>query len=189
MLHTIWYWPQMIDTMFWTFVIKAAADRQNVLSVNSQNRNPSSNIYGMEIEAIPVKNFHNLFWPVYVLDRRAQSAGGLGPPKWEPRSRIGVYLGHLPFHSGSVALVFNPSTGRVSPHFHVVFDNSFSTVPYMNLGTTPPNWADLVLHSSATDTINASTLPSVPTGMEYEVPADLLQPKTSTFSTHALIWV
>ena len=147
MLHTIWYWPQMIDTMFWTFVIKAAADRQNVLSVNSQNRTPSSNIYGMEIEAIPVKNFHNLFWPVYVLDRRAQSAGGLGPPKWEPRSRIGVYLGHSPFHSGSVALVFNPSTGRVSPHFHVVFDNSFSTVPYMNLGTTPPNWADLVLHS------------------------------------------
>ena len=82
-----------------------------------------------------------------------QSAGGPGPPKWEPRSRIGVYLGHSPFHVGSVALVFNPKTGRVSPQYHVVFDDTFSTVPYMDAGMGPPHWEDLLKYSSekATD--------------------------------------
>jgi hypothetical protein len=41
----------------------------------------------------------------------SQSPGGPGPPKWEPQSRIEVYLGHSPFHAGSVALMFNPRTG------------------------------------------------------------------------------
>ena len=107
----------------------------------------------MPLDAIPVKTYHTLFCPVYVLDARAQSAGGPGPPKWEPRSRIGVYLGHSPFHAGSVALVFNPRTGRVSPQYHVVFDDTFSTVPYMDAGTEPPHWHDLLKYSSekATD--------------------------------------
>ena len=83
-----------------------------------------------------------------MLDARLQSAGGAGPPKWEPRSRIVVYLGHLPFHAGSVALVCNSTTGRVSPQYHVVFDDDLSTVPYMEAGTLPPNWEDLVKYSS-----------------------------------------
>jgi hypothetical protein len=90
---------------------------------------------------------------VYVLDARSQSAGGPGPPKWEPCSRIGVYLGHSPFHAGSVALVFNPKTGQVSQQYHVIFNNTFSTVPYMDAGTVPPHWEDLLKYSSkkATD--------------------------------------
>jgi hypothetical protein len=52
-----------------------------------------------------------------------------------------------------VALVFNPRTGRVSPQYHVVFNDTFSTVPYMDAGTVPPHWEDLLKHSSekATD--------------------------------------
>ena len=100
---------------------------------------PEFILYNVKNEKIPVKSFHTLFCPVYVLDSRLQSAGGPGPPKWEPRSRIGVYLGHSPFHAGSVALIFNPSTGRVSPQYHVVFDNEFSTIEYMEAGTVPPN--------------------------------------------------
>ena len=49
----------------------------------------------------------------------------MGPSKWEQRARIGIYLGHSPFHAGSVALVLNPRTGLVSPQFHVVFDDNF----------------------------------------------------------------
>ena len=70
-------------------------------------------------------------------------------PAWNGEcSRIGVYLGHSPFHAGSVALVWNSTTGRVSPQYHVVFDDDFSTVPYMEAGTLPPNWGDLVKYSS-----------------------------------------
>ena len=102
----------------------------------------------MEIEDIPVKSYHTLFWPTYVFDARLQSSSGAGPPKWEPRSQIGVYLGHLPFQAGNVALVWNPTTVRVSPQYHVVFDDDFTTVPYMEAGTLSPYWQDLIKHWS-----------------------------------------
>ena len=46
-----------------------------------------------------------------------------------------------------MALVWNPTTGRVSPQYHVVFDDDFSTVPYMEASTLPPNWQELIKHS------------------------------------------
>lgn len=85
---------------------------------------------------------------MYVLDYRLHDAGSIGPPKWDPRSWVGVYLGHSPFHAGSVALVFGIKTGRVSPQYHVVFDSDFTTVPFMEQGEEPSNWADLCQHLS-----------------------------------------
>ena len=63
---------------------------------------------------------------------------------WEPQSKEGMYLGHKSFHAESVALVLNPSTGHVSPKFHVVFDYEFSTVPFMREDTINPNLTYLV---------------------------------------------
>jgi hypothetical protein len=41
----------------------------------------------------------------------------------------------------------------VSPQYHVIFNDTFSTAPYMDAGTVPPHWEDLLKHSSkkATD--------------------------------------
>ena len=89
-----------------------------------------------------------MFSPVDVLDSCLKSAGGASPQKWEPRSIMGVYLGHSPFHASSVALVFNPLTGWVTPQYHVVYDGKFSTVAYMEEGAVPPNWPALVKYSS-----------------------------------------
>ena len=71
-----------------------------------------------------------------------------GLSKWEPRSYSRIYLGHSPFHVVSVALVLNPETIHVSPQFHVVFDEEFSTFPFMREGTITPNWTDIVHRSS-----------------------------------------
>ena len=71
------------------------------------------------------------------MDARLQSVGGGGPPKWDPRARLGIYLGHSPSHAGSVALVMNPKTGLVSPQFNLVFDDNFETVPQLRAGTVP----------------------------------------------------
>jgi hypothetical protein len=81
-----------------------------------------------------------------VLDSRLQS-GIAGPPKWEPQLQLRTYIGHSPLHTGSVALVFNPCTGHISPQFYVVFNDLFSTVSYMEKSEVPPNWADLVENS------------------------------------------
>ena len=45
----------MIDSMFWIFAMKAAAERHNTLTVNSNNKNPSSILYNVETETTPVK--------------------------------------------------------------------------------------------------------------------------------------
>jgi hypothetical protein len=149
LLHGIRMWPQMIDSMFWPFALKAYAERLNCLQVDQYGQTPESRMTGVSLQRhnIQVSNYHTLFCPVYVLDSRLQTAGGAGPPKWQPRSRIGVYLGHSPFHAGNVALVFNPRTGRVSPQFHCVFDDDFTTVGFMERGEVPPNWEDLCRNS------------------------------------------
>ncbi len=80
------------------------------------------------------------------MDSRLQSGVG-GAPKWEPQSRLGIYGGHSPSHAGSVALVLNPRIGHVSPQFHVVFDDHFTTVPFMEKNEVPPHWAKLIENS------------------------------------------
>ena len=148
LLHGMRLWPEMISTYFWPFAMKAAAEAHNKLAVDADGNTPESRLYGVtQHKYLPIQSFHTLFCPVYVLDHRLHSAGG-SIPKWEPRSRCGVYLGHSPMHAGSVALVFNPATGRVSPAYHVVFDDTFSTVPYMRATSLPPNWEELVKNSS-----------------------------------------
>ena len=46
-----------------------------------------------------------------------------------------------------MALVWNPTTGRVSPQYHVVLDVDFTNVLYMEAGTLPPNWQEIIEHS------------------------------------------
>ena len=84
--------------------------------------------------------------PVYILDAANQS-GAIGTPKWEPRSHTGIYLGHSPCHAGSVSLVLNLKSGLVSPQFHVVYDDEFTTVPYLTSSEPPPNWVHLCRHA------------------------------------------
>ncbi len=143
LLHGMRHWPQMVDIIFWPFAIKAVAKRMNSLHMANEGNTPELLMFGVDLERIPIKKFHTLFCSIYILDHHLQSAGGLGPPKWEPMLRIGVYLGHSPFHTGSVALVFNPKTARVSPKYHIIFDDNFTTVPNMEQGEVPPNWEEL----------------------------------------------
>ena len=128
--------------------MKANAEMLISLQIDNKGRTPESILHGVNVEDVLVKSFHILFSPIYVIDARLQNSGGAGPPKWEPRSRIGLYLRHLPFHAGSFALLWNPTKGRGSPQYQVSFDNEFNTVPYMEAGTIPPKWENLVKHSS-----------------------------------------
>jgi hypothetical protein len=68
---------------------------------------------------------------------------GLKIPKWHPRSRQAVYIGHSPKHAHTVPVVLNLKTGHCSPQYHVVFDDNFTTVSHATAFTPPPNWTDL----------------------------------------------
>ena len=88
--------------------------------------------------------------PVYVLDPQLQDARKI--PRWQPRSRRGVFLGFSRSHAATVPLILNCRTLSISPQFHVVFDDWFSTIvpfvekaidPTTPLETPPPGWYDL----------------------------------------------
>jgi hypothetical protein len=63
--------------------------------------------------------------PVYVLDPRLEDGSKI--PKWDPRSRRGMFVGMYQAHSSSVGRILNIRTGNVSSQFHVVYDDLFST--------------------------------------------------------------
>ena len=69
---------------------------------------------------------HPFGCPVYVLDKRLSD--GNSAPKWNPRSRVGIFLGWSQDHARNVAWVLNPNTDHISAQYHVIFGNMFTTV-------------------------------------------------------------
>jgi hypothetical protein len=143
LLHAKRHWPDYITTMLWTFALKEAAYCLNRHSLQSDGQSCEATFFKVDKGLFDPTTYHVFGSPCFVLDSQLLS-GIAGPPKWEPRSRLGIYVGHSPSHAGSVALVLNPCTGHVSPQFHVVFDDLYSTVSYMEKSEVPPNWANLV---------------------------------------------
>jgi hypothetical protein len=64
--------------------------------------------------------------PVFILDKRLKDGNNLN--KWKARSWEGIYVQHSLQHAGNVPVIYNPITLQISPRFHVVFDNSFTTM-------------------------------------------------------------
>ena len=151
LLHAERYWPEMISPLLWPYALKAAEYKHNHLRLDNNGKSRMQKFFNSDVSS-NIKLQHTFGCPVYVLES-AQQNSVAGLPKWEPRCRIGIYLGHSPCHAGSVALILNPRTLHVSPQFHIVFDDEFTTVPFMRNEDEPPHWAKLVKESSelATD--------------------------------------
>jgi hypothetical protein len=141
LLHAIQHWPDGVSKNLWPSALKHACNIRNKVH-SKEGRTPEELFAGMPSSSyVDLTQFHPFGCPVYVLDARLQTGNKI--PRWEPRSRVGVYLVHLPNHAQSVALILNLSTGHVSPQYHSVYDDDFSTVQSLRLGTVPTNWPDL----------------------------------------------
>ena len=55
-----------------------------------------------------------------------------------------IYVGRSPLHAANVSLILNPRMGHISPQFNVIYNDDFTTVPYLCTATVPPHWAALV---------------------------------------------
>ena len=126
MLHAALRWPDVADAQLWPMAVDHAAYLYNRLP------NPTSGLTPLEVLSGTKwlsSKFHDLHvWgsPVYVLDPTLQD--GKKIPRWKPQSRRAVYLGVSKLHSSNCPLVLNLQTGRISPQYHCVFDDWFSTV-------------------------------------------------------------
>jgi hypothetical protein len=146
LLHVKHHWPDHVTTMMWLFALKEAAYWSNWLSLQSGCCSCEATFFGVDKDSIDPSINHTFGLPCFVLDSCLQSGVG-SAPKWEPRSCLGIYVVHSPSHAGLVALVLNPWIGHVSPQFHVVFDDLFTTVPFMEKNEVPPHWAQSIKKS------------------------------------------
>jgi hypothetical protein len=94
------------------------------LALLPKNSSPDQSFF---FSYIHIARLHTFGCPVYVLHPRLQD--GHKVLKWQPRARRGQFLGYSMDHSSSIGLILNKDTGNISPQYHVVHDDYFTTVP------------------------------------------------------------
>jgi hypothetical protein len=141
LLHAIHHWPKGISKNLWPFVHKYACNIRHQVRLTDRKM-PEEILSGSPSSfTTELSQYHPFGCPAYVLDARLRDGSKI--PRWEPCSRVGVYLGHLPHDANNMALIRNLSTGHVSPQYHVVYDDQFTTVNSIRVGTVPSNWETL----------------------------------------------
>ncbi len=61
--------------------------------------------------------------------------------KWNLKAQLGLLLRFSERHSSQVPLVLNVETGKISPQYHVIFDNKFETVHLLpDIATLDKQW-------------------------------------------------
>ena len=128
LIHATKRWPGIVTIRLWPYAIRMANQSYNATLLNSHTNKQSPNkIFDNSAVDINPKHWKPFRCPTYVLKSELQGATGIHP-KWDARSRAGIYLGQSTSHNRNVALVLNIHTGYFSPQFHVKFDESFRTV-------------------------------------------------------------
>ncbi len=139
LLHAMLRW-RWVTLHLWPYALHHASYLHNHLPTPKTNKSRTE-AFAQTDHLQTFEHLHTFGCPVYVLDAALQGHGKL--PRYTKRARIGIYLGHSPQHAGNVALVLNPETGHVSPQYHVVFDDDFTTVADIDQGKEPANWEKL----------------------------------------------
>ena len=134
MLHSVIHWPDQADLALWPFALDYAAYLWNNMPQKDSKMAPLELFGSLKFSSYGHLNRARVWGcPVYVLDPKLQDGKKL--PKWTPRSRRGQFLGVSKQHSSNIGQILNLNTGAVSPQFHVVYDDLFSTVPNAELAT------------------------------------------------------
>ena len=128
LIHAMKRWPGVVTIHLWPYAIRMANQAYNSTPLHSHmNKQSPNKIFDNSAVDINPKHWKPFGCPTYVLKSELQGTSGIHP-KWDARSRAGIYLGQSPIHNRNVALVLSIHTGYVSPQFHVKFDETFRTV-------------------------------------------------------------
>ena len=128
LIHASKQWPGVVTIHLWPYAMRMANQAYNAMPLLSHTDKQSPNkIFDNSAVDINQKHWKPFGCPAYILTAELQGTTGIHP-KWDARSRAGIYLGQSPIHNRNVALVLNIHTGYVSPQFHVKFDEAFWTI-------------------------------------------------------------
>ena len=171
LLHSSLHWKSGIDSSLWPLAVSHAAYIYNHLP-NSHDVCPADLFTGTTVPRHHLLQAHVWGCPVYVLDPQLQQGKKL--PRWQPRARRGVFVGYSPSHSSNVPLILNLQTGSISPQFHVVFDDAFSTVASVAPDDAVPEfWNEVDLDAHILRVPFDSTESAPPLSREWLSPDEL----------------
>ena len=147
LLHVRLHWPDEFSADLWPFALDYAAYIYNHVPTKGKPGMPSPMevFCGTKVGCRPLRRLRVFGCPCYVLDPRLQD--GKKIPKWEPRSRKGQFLGYSKEHATTIGMIRNIRTGHISPQFHVVFDEDFTTVTSESTLDLTETWIELFLNS------------------------------------------
>ena len=137
LIHAKNRWWEVIQPCLWPFALKQAEFNLNNLCLGKSGKSRAENFSVMH-NKINIRHYHTFGCPVYVINARLQGAGFI--QKWDKQARVGAFVRRSPIHAGNVSPILNLSMGHSSPQFHVVFDETFSTVPSLKNGSIPASW-------------------------------------------------
>ncbi|KAI2509575.1 hypothetical protein MHU86_4836 [Fragilaria crotonensis] len=126
MQHSFLHWPEEFQIDLWPFALDHACWMYNHTPHRSHGWAPIEIFCGSNIACQHLQRVRVWGCPSYVLSPTLQD--GKKIPKWAPKARRGQFLGFSRNHSSTIGLVRNLQTGSISPQFHVVFDELFTTV-------------------------------------------------------------
>ena len=129
MLHAKVRWPKHITPELWPMAMEYAAVVYNS-GPKSNNVAPVDLLLRTTVPRQKLNDLHVWGSPVYVLEPKLQD--GKKIPKFDPRSRQGIFLGFSKKHALTVPSVLNLQSGSITAQFHVVFDDWFATVKSMD---------------------------------------------------------
>ena len=136
LLHATIHWPEAEHLHLWPLALQHAAYLWNHLPNRTTGVAPIEIFSGVSFSTFEhLTSSHVWGCPVYVLDPKLQDGKKL--PKWQARARHGQYLGISPDHSSTVGLIHNLRTGFISPQYHVIYDDLFSSIPNAESGGLP----------------------------------------------------
>jgi hypothetical protein len=133
------HWPDEFQVHLWPFALNYACWLHNHTPDHSHGWSPLELFCGTQVDCQHLQRARVWGCPSYVLSPTLQD--GKKIPKWAPRARRGQFLGFSKQHSSMIGLLRNIQTGSVTPQFHVVFDELFTTVH--SLDEDDPTWVEL----------------------------------------------
>jgi hypothetical protein len=101
-------------------------------------------------------------------------------PKWDPRSRRGMFIGVSPTHASTVGNSINLRTGNVSYHLFTTLPNEYTGGILDDMPFTPQSWSKIV-ESGLDEAESGTTL--IPS-LDREWLSDEELPPTSTRHSH-----
>ena len=148
LLHAMIHWPEETELNLWPFAVDYAVYLWNLMPREKSGLSPTELFYATKSNHEELQNAKVWGCPVYVLDPTLQDGKKL--PRWQPRSRLGQFLGRSKSHASSVGLIKNIATGKVTSQFHVVYDDHFSTLPVnkrTEIADLPKEWENLFVYN------------------------------------------